>query len=123
MSFPYTFKINTVDYSDCIQMYGYDTAYDPIFADTVTTLDKVDHTAIIRWKHGLTIRVKPLETTRLTQLVTALTAGIPSITFTSLQLGSDVTANMKLDSLSASLLLQNATHKWLGGTTLTFIQL
>ena len=123
MSYPYTFKINTVDYSDCIKQYGYSTKYDPVFSNTVTTLDKVDHMAIIRRRHTLTIEVKPLETTRLSQLTTALTAGIPSITFTSLQQGADVTCNMHMDSDTVALLLQNKTHKWLGGTTLTFVEL
>ena len=123
MSFPYTFEINGVDFSDIIMKYGYKTAYEPIYTDTVTTLDGVDHTAIIRWKNGLTIPVRPLQNVRIGQLTTALRQGIPSITFTSLQKGSDITAVMKMDDYTAELVLQNASRLLLGGVSLTFVEL
>ena len=123
MSFPYTFKINEVDFSDIITKYGYQTAYEPIYSDIVTTLDKVDHTSIVRWKSGLTIPVRPLERVRLMQLTAALTAGIPFITFTSLQRGEDLTAYMKMDDYTSELVLQNASRLLLGGTQLTFVEL
>ena len=123
MSFPYTFKIDGVDFSDIIMKYGYRTAYEPIYTDRITTLDGVDHTAIIRWRNGVTIPVRPLERTRLIQLTNALKAGIPTITFTSLQQGTDVTASMTMDDYTLELLLQNASRLLLGGETLTFVEL
>jgi len=124
MSYPYTFKINGVDFSDIITRYGYQTVYDPIYSESITTMDMVEHTAVVRYKHGLTITVRPLEYTRLTQLTLALSAnGIPSITFTSLQLNEEVTASMRLDSYTSELVLQNASRKLLGGTQLTFVEL
>lgn len=123
MSFPYTFKINGIDFSDIIMKYGYKTAYEPVYTDTITTLDKVDHMAIVRWKNGITIPVRPLENVRIGQLTTELRKGIPTITFTSLQKGSDVTATMKMDDYSAELVLQNASRLLLGGVSLTFVEL
>ena len=123
MSFPYTFKINGIDFSDIIMKYGYKTAYEPVYTDVITTLDKVDHTAIVRWKNGITIPVRPLENVRIGQLTTELRKGIPTITFTSLQKGSDVTATMKMDDYSAELVLQNASRLLLGGVSLTFVEL
>ena len=123
MSFPYTFKINGVDFSDIIMRYGYQTAYEPIYTDRITTLDGVDHTAIIRWRNGVTIPVRPLERTRLIQLTNALKAGIPTITFTSLQQGTDVTASMTMEDYSLELLLHNASRLLLGGEALTFVEL
>lgn len=124
MSFPYTFKINGTDFSDIIMRYGYKTAYDPIYSDTITTLDMVDHTVIVRYKNGLTIPVRPLERVRLVQLTNALkNNGIPVITFTSLQQGVDVTANMRMDDYTSELVLRNASRLLLGGTELTFVEL
>ncbi len=123
MSFPYTFKIDGVDFSDIITKYGYRTAYEPIYTDRITTLDGVDHTAIIRWRNGLTIPVRPLERPRLIQLTNKLREGIPTITFTSLQQGTDVTARMTMDDYTLELLLQNASRLLLGGESLTFVEL
>lgn len=124
MSYPYTFRINNSDFSDIIQRYGYETAYDPVFDDPITTLDKVDHTAIVRWKHGLRIKCNPLSEERARQLTQALTMSVvPIIMFTSLQTGALVTARMQLDSNSAALVLRNASRRLLGGTELTFVEL
>ena len=124
MSYPYTFRINNSDFSDIIQRYGYETTYDPIYADPITTLDMVDHTVIVRWKHGLKITCNPLSETRAKQLTQALTLStVPVITFTSLQLRTAVTARMQLDSNSAALVLRNASRRLLGGTELTFVEL
>ena len=122
MSYPYTFRINNSDFSDIIQRYGYETTYDPIYADPITTLDMVDHTVIVRWKHGLKITCNPLSETRAKQLTLTLST-VPVITFTSLQLGTAVTARMQLDSNSAALVLRNASRRLLGGTELTFVEL
>ena len=123
MSFPYTFEINGVDFTDIIKKYGYKTAYEPIYTDTITTLDRVDHTAIVRWKHGVTIPLRPLTVVRIAQLTTELKKGIPSITFTSTQTNGIVTAKMKIDDYSAELVLQNASRLLMDGNTLTFVEL
>ena len=123
MSYPYTFKINNVDYSSVIQEYGYATSYDPIYGDSMTSLNGIEYTAVLRYRGTLTLKIKPLEGTTLATLTSALSAGILEITYTCLQRNLDVTASMRLDTNSAELLLKNTSHKWLGNTQLTFTQL
>ena len=119
----YTFKINNVDFSDVIQKYGYATSYDPVYSDSMMSLNGIEYIAILRYRGTLTITLKPLEGTRLSQLTTALTAGIPEITYTCLQRNADVITSMRLDVNSAELLLENASRKLVGNTQITFTEL
>lgn len=124
LSYPYTFKINNTDFKSYVLKYGYNTGYTPVYSDTITTLDKVDHNVILRWKHSLTVQLKPLSEAELLALQTALgNATVASIKFSSLQLNTDVTANMVLNPSSADIVLKNTTRRVLGNITLTFTQL
>lgn len=124
LSHPYTFKINNTDYSSKVQKYSYETSYTPVYSEAVTTMDKVDHTVIVRWKHGLTVTIMPSSETDLHNLQTALSSSnIPSIKFSSLQLGNDVTCNMVATPESVSLALKNASRRVLSAMTLTFTEM
>lgn len=123
MSTPYTFRINGVDFSNVITAYGYATQYVPVYSESVTTLDGVEHTTVLRYKGSLTITVRPLEGAELRALTNALAVGIPSITYTCLQRNTNATANMKLDTMSAELVLRNASRLLLGNNQLTFTEL
>ena len=120
----YTFRIGGLDFSNIIQRYGYETSYTPVYADTITTLDMVDHTAIIRWRGGLRIKVNPLTEAQTQNLADALSAmPVLTVTYTNLQIGAVVTQQMRLDDLSAALVLQNASRKLLGEIELAFTEL
>lgn len=117
-----TFKINTVDYSSYLTKYGYSTTYIPVFADSVTTLDGVEHTAVIRYRGSLTVTLRPMTATEWATFSAAL-AGILSITYTNIQKGTDVTANMRMDDYSADTVLINASRTLFGNCQLTFVEL
>jgi len=118
-----TFTIDSVDYSSYITKYGYKTSVTPVYGASVTTLDGVEHTAVIRYKGAVSVVLRPLEATAQSTLSASLMAGTMSVTYTCLQRGVDVTATMKLDDMSAELVLINASHTFSGNTELTFIQL
>lgn len=124
LSYPYTFKINNTDFAARVFRYGYTTSYDPVYSETVTTMDKVDHNVIVRWRHKLTVVLNPMTEAQLSALRTALAgSAVTSVKFSSLQLNADVTTNMSLDPASAELLLKNATRRVVGNVTLTFTEL
>lgn len=124
MTYPYTFTVNGVDLSARVQKYSYETAYTPVYSETITTMDRIDHTVIVRWRHGLSLIINPMEDDELAALQTALSGSlVASVTFTSLQLGVDVTCNMMLDVASAALVLKNASRRVIGGIPLTFTEM
>ena len=124
LSFPYTLKINTTDFSSRVERYGYETSYTPVYSDAITTMDKIDHTVIVRWRHGLTVKLKPQSEAELYALQTALlTTNIQSVKFSSLQLNADVTCNMTVSPESVALVLKNASRRVLSEITLAFTEL
>ena len=124
LSFPYTFTVNGTDLKTKVERYSYKTSYTPVYSETVTTMDKVDHNVIIRWRHSLEVRINPLSEADLKSLQTALAgSSIASVTFSSLQLEANVTCNMTLEPSSAALLLKNASRRVVGELTLKFTEL
>ena len=123
LSYPYTLKINSTDFKTRVQKYSYSTSYTPVYSDTVTTMDKVDHNVIVRWRHGLSCIINPGTEAELLALATALQASnVASVKFSSLQLGTDVTTNMTLDVGSAEMVLKNASRRVIGDIQLTFTE-
>lgn len=124
LSFPYTFKVNNTDYSGYVLRYGYQTSYTPVYSDTVTTMDKVDHAVVMRWRHALSLKLRPLSEAELSALQSSLGGStVASIKFSSLQLANDVTCNMMMDPSSAALVLKNNSRRVLGEISLTFTEL
>lgn len=119
-----TFTINGTDFSGLITKYGYATAYNPVYAQNVITMDGVEHLAYLRHKGSLTITLRPLTGAELSTLTAKLATGIMEIQYTCLQRNLDVTATMKLDGGdSAEVVLRNASRMLSGNTQLTFIEL
>jgi len=124
LSYPYSFSINATDFKAKVQRYSYSTSYTPVYSDSVTTMDKVDHSVIIRWRHGLSLIINPMSESDLYALQTALSSSqITSVKFSSLQLNQDVTCNMVLDPASAELVIKNATRRVLGPIQLNFTEM
>ena len=118
-----TFEVNGHDCSDLIQKYGYATSYVPVYTQSVQTMDGVEHVGILRYRGTLTVTLKPLTGTQLNNFTNYLGSGVPSIRYQCLQRNTVVLANMKLDPVSADLVLQNASHTFYGDTQITFTQL
>lgn len=118
-----TFTINGTDFSGYITKYGYETAVIPVFAESVQTLDGVEHTAVIRYRGQLNITIRPLTGAEWYTLYNALSQGILTIVYSCIQRNADVMANMKLDEMSAEKVLQNASRTLYGNTQLTFVEL
>jgi hypothetical protein len=118
-----TFIINGTDFSDLLQAYGYSTSYNPVYSQSVQTMDGYEHVGVLRYRGGLTVSLKPLTGTQLKNLTNALATGVPMVQYTCLQRNTTVLANMRLDNVSAELVLKNASRMLYGGTQLTFTEL
>lgn len=118
-----TFKIATVDYSTYLTKYGYSVQRTPVYADSVTTLDKVEHTALIRYRATLTVTLRPMTATEWATFSAVILGAILSVTFTNIETGSDETKNMRLDPYSAETVLINSSRTLFGGCKLTFVEL
>lgn len=118
-----TFIINGVDFSDLLQTYGYSTAYTPVYSQAVQTMDGYEHVGVLRYRGSLTVNLKPLTGNQLKSLTNALSITVPSVFYTCLQRNMTVHANMRLDTVSAELVLKNASRMLYGNTQLTFTEL
>lgn len=118
-----TFKINNTDCSGYITKYGYGTTYNPVFSESIVTLDGVEHVAVKRYKGTLTVTLRPLTGAQWATLSALLAAGILTVQYTCIQRNMDVTASMKLDNISANTVLKNASRTLFGDTQLTFVEL
>ena len=117
------FEINGIDFSSLLQAYGYATSYVPVYSQSVQTMDGVEHVGILRYRGLLKVNLKPLTGAQLQSLTTALSTGVPVIRYTCLQRNAVVIANMRLDNVSAELILKNASRMLYGDTDLTFTEL
>ena len=119
-----TFKINDVDFSDVIQRYGYATTYDPVYTNSMMSMNGIEHVGYLRHRGSVTITLNPLEGTRLSQLAAALAGGIYEIKYTCLQRNTDIITRMRLTGgMSSEILLKNASRVLSGNTQLTFQEL
>lgn len=117
------FEINGIDFSDLLQAYGYSTAQIPVYSQSVQTMDGIEHVGILRYRGSLKVSLKPLTGLELGSLTNALADGVPVIRYTCLQRNAVVMANMRLDDVSAELVLKNASRMLYGGTELKFTEL
>jgi hypothetical protein len=100
----YTLTINGVNFTAMVERDSYRTAKIPVFSESVTTMDGVDHVALLRNKSSLTFEFNPQTTAQTKTAYDALTAQPCTVYFFNIQSNAYKTANMKLDEQSAQYL-------------------
>ena len=120
---PYTFKINNVDYSSLVKLYSYSTDRIPVESARVTTMDGVDHVAVIRYRGILSVEINPQDETTFASFCAAVAAGVLSVKYTCLQTKTDVTQNMTVSGMPGKLAIKNSSRKVIDGLSLTFTEL
>ena len=55
----YRFKAAGVDLAPYVERDGYTTALQPVFTETVTTMDGVDHDKLLRLRGSVTVKLNP----------------------------------------------------------------
>lgn len=119
----YRFTVNGKDFSDLVEKYGYETALIPVFTRSVTTLDKVEHTKMVRQRGQLNLQLNPVMEQRIKELTAELSSMPVSIGYHNFQLGADVTQIMKTEGIRSGIALITQSGDWLTGTSVTFDEL
>lgn len=99
-----TFKVNNVDYSGMIERDSYETSLSPVYGETITTMDGIGHTAVLRFRGELSFKLNPSTAAATAAFVTDLLNAPVDVQYHCLQRNQDVSAQMVLDGVSAAYL-------------------
>lgn len=100
----YLFKLNGVDFSNYVDAKGYKTTVTPVFSNTITTLDGVGHTALVRYKGSLSISLNALKASDVKNIAMALMNAPVEVAYHCIQRNADVIARMVPDAVTARFL-------------------
>ena len=100
----FTFKINNTDYSSYVERDSYSTAVTPVYSETITTLDGVDHKALKRLKGKVSVQLNPQTAANTAAICADLLSSPVEVQYHCLQRNVDITANMAVDNVSADFL-------------------
>ena len=87
-----------------VERDSYKTDTVPVFSERITTMDGVDHVALLRNKSTLTFEFKPQTTTQTKTACDALRSQPCTVYFFNIQSNAYETADMTLDGQSAQYL-------------------
>lgn len=99
-----TFKVNNTDYSGYIERDSYSTSVIPVYSETITTLDGVDHKTLKRLKGRLSVGLNPQNAANTALICADLLSSPVEVQYHCLQRNLDITANMVVDTVSADFL-------------------
>lgn len=91
----YVLEINGKDFSSLVERDSYNTGLIPVTTEPVTTLDGIDHVALIRTKGILTVNLNPQTATDTAELFNELLKWPLQVKYHCLQRNLDVYAAMK----------------------------
>lgn len=120
---PYTFEINDTSFASIVKKYSYSTDRIPVESPRITTMDGVDHVAVIRYKGVLTVEINPQDETDFNTFCAAVAAGVLKVKYRCLQTKTDVTQYMTVSGMPGALVIKNASRNVIGGLVLTFTEL
>lgn len=123
MANKYNVKVNDLDLTNMIDAETYETAWIPVFGPSVTTMDGVEHTVVIRHRGQVAFGFNAMVDTRAAALAKVFDPAIVTVEYHCMQRNATVTAQMRMDGISAKNLSQVKLcgRKWheLGSITLT----
>ena len=100
----YTLTINGVNFTSMVERDSYQTDTIPIYTERITTMDGVDHVALIRNKSTLTFEFNPQTTAQTKTACDALLSQPCTVYFFNIQSNAYETAEMTIDGQSAQYL-------------------
>lgn len=121
----YTLTVNGTDLTKYVKYDSYSTNKTPMYADPVTTLDGVQHTALIRSVGSVTFELNPQNATDTQIIASALLTQPCAVKYFSLQTQQYEDATMKLTDQSADYLVKCKFlgQKWNQINTITLVEL
>lgn len=93
----YQVIVGGVDITPMIEIDSYTTALVPVYGGSVTTMDGVKHTSIIREKGELRFAVNPLTDVQTRNLNAAMQSGIVEVQYHCLQRNTTIICTMEID--------------------------
>lgn len=118
----YTFKVNNTDYSGLIERDSYETSLSPVYGETITTMDGVGHTAVLRFRGEVSFELNPSTAANTAAFATDLLNAPVEVQYHCLQRNATVTAQMVLDGVSAQY-LSRCLHLGLSWNQISSIKL
>ena len=100
----YTFTVNSHDYSDFVERDSYVTSLEPVYGETIQTIDGVGHTALLRLRGALSLKLNPKTAADTAAICTDLLASPCEVQYHCLQRNAAVTALMTVDTITATYL-------------------
>lgn len=98
----YTFTVNSHDYSDFVERDSYQTTLSPVYGETIQTIDGVGHTAMLRVKGELSVKLNPKTAADTAAICADLLAAPCEVQYHCLQRNGTVTALMTIDGVTAT---------------------
>lgn len=114
MANKYPLRIGGVDITDMVEIDSYQTGLIPVVGGSVTTMDGVTHTSIIREKGQIRFSVNPLTDKQTSRLNEAMSKGITEVQYHCLQRNTTIIATMEVDKPTARFMgrVQYGGAKW-----------
>ena len=97
-------KVNSVDFTSMIERDSYQTVRIPVYSETVTTMDGIDHVVLLRHKGGCTFEFNPQSAADTKTACDALLTQPCAVYYFNLQSNTYENASMTLDEQSAQYL-------------------
>lgn len=101
MASKYPVIIGGVEITAMIEIDSYETALIPVYGGSVTTMDGVEHTSVIREKGYLKFAVNPMTDVQTKKLNDAMKNSIAEVQYHCTQRNATVIATMKIDRPTA----------------------
>lgn len=124
MATEYPFEINGVDFRRMVERDSYQTGLIPVYTDTITTMDGVDHDELIRWRGKVSVKINPQTAEDAAAFCAELMKPHVTLLYHCQQRNASVYAKMRMDALS-SIHLSRCRHlgkKWVEPETFTFTE-
>lgn len=100
----FKFKAAGVDLAPYVERDGYTTAVQPVFTETVTTMDGVDHDKLLRLRGSVTVKLNPQSAGTAAKISAALLGHPVEVEYFCLQRQAVVVASMRAPAQTAQFL-------------------
>lgn len=100
----FKFKAAGVDLAPYVERDSYTTAVQPVFTETVTTMDGVDHDKLLRLRGSVTVKLNPQSAGNAAKISAALLGHPVEVEYFCLQRQAVVVASMRAPAQTAQFL-------------------
>lgn len=120
----YPYEVGGVDFSGMVERDSYETSLEPVYTDTITTMNGKRHFNLVRLRGAVSVRLNPQTDEEAARFCTKVLSGPVPVKYHCLQRNMDIIAEMSLNDAVTAVYLSRCFHKgmkWseIGTVTLT----